>query len=1350
MAISARAISFLCLLFYYELTSVEAQLYTHTVYVDNSNENANDTAQCGSNDHPPCLSLSFALKNRTLNSTQFVIESGGKYTLNQSIIIANYNSIALTSKSNAQQTVTVSCTQGAGLSFINCFNIKLQGLMILYCSALQVSTSHNTSKVPFMKFPVSLYFLLCQNISLTNVIISSSSGTGIAVYATGGYNYFNECIFTMNGTPDDNTFPSGGGLYIEFPFFSPPANESVPNAFFTNAVYEITHSHFEQNVAHMWHPINYMYLLPQVTNHLSFGKGGGLSIFFNRANSCNVTVTECLFESNTAEWGGGLFVDFQEMSWNNSLQINSCIFQNNTAITKDISGSKVRGGGAMKIGYSFLEQSQMGHNKMRFNNCIFQSNTAFWGGGILFTAARERRVESTNTIEFYNCLWTKNLGRVGSAMDMALWSPVKPGTSVTAKFIDCRFTLNNDIYNILSPVGEPISIGVLNSQSIPIQFENSVHFESNNHSALSVIDAPIDFMENCSANFTMNVARKGGAVSLFGLAFIRVHKNTNMTFIRNNATEFGGAIYYNALGQHELSLFGYCFIQFSDIMLEPWNWTSNFSFVENTAGFKDGGDSIFSTFLLPCIWSYNTAKYSRNKVFCWDKNYWHYHNSQCEREVSSAPANFNLNQSKYHMEMILGKRYRMPIMMLGDKEKNQTEITIFNLWSHSDNAHIPTAYKYVSDNTISIHGRPNSSALLAVETIAPRVLYSEILVDILPCPPGFKTESETENDTRCVCDAQFGSVVQCDEDDFEAKLQRGLWMGEDTDTHEIVVGVYPYMNLATNDMYISLPENFSSLNKLLCGHANRKGVFCGECEKGYAPAIDLLSPSCMKCTHEEAQYNWVFYVLSEVLPVTIFFFVIMFFHISVTRGAGNSFVFFAQVLTTTFEIDGDGTIPLQTITSISNQLKLAYHVLYNAWNLNFFITVLPNFCLSPKMNSLTVLSLHYVLAVYSLVFIFVFYGTVKLYESGIQPFYFLGKPVHRFLRFFSNRWNLNRSIIDAFSTFLVLSYTKFTVVSVYLLTPTTLINSYGTRFGRGLYFQGNIEYLSSEHAPYFTVALLVMVVFVLLPPLLLLVYPLELVKTLAAKLGCCGDDRCFKTNSRLQLLLDTFQGCFKDGTNGTRDCRYFAGLYFILRTVLFTTYAYTGIWFQQYVVQQLVCTVAILLFAIIRPYKKDFYNNLDAVMLGILAMINALSMYNMYYASQGLPLPTWGFAIQYILIYIPIVYIIFYITRKLLKRKKSFLIRRVRQCLGDRFAERTGLLTNVLEESTEVSIDDEYRQFADEVEAYGRDRERNYYKPRKTYASISSEVNTNTLDDTASASAQVVTGSDVINGISSE
>ena len=62
-----------------------------------------------------------------------------------------------------------------------------------------------------------------------------------------------------------------------------------------------------------------------------------------------------------------------------------------------------------------------------------------------------------------------------------------------------------------------------------------------------------------------------------------------------------------------------------------------------------------------------------------------------------------------------------------------------------------------------------------------------------------------------------------------------------------------------------------------------------------------------------------------------------------------------------------------------------------------------------------------------------------------------------------------------------------------------------------------------------------------------------------------------------------------------------------------------------------------IVFSIVRPYKKTFYNNLDITMWGILAMINALSMYNVYYATQGFALSRWAFVLQYMLIYCPLI-----------------------------------------------------------------------------------------------------------------
>ena len=1352
MARSTTATSFvMCLIALLSLScsNTHAQVvYNSTVYVDNTNKVANDSAVCGSS-ALPCRTISFALKYRTLNSTQIAISSGGHYVLHESITVANLTLVSVTSTGIGQSedgAVTVECGSGAGLSFVWCTNVTLHGLTLFNCSALQNSTSRNfnSTDFAFMQFPVALYILFCQNTNLTGIKISNSN-TGLAVLATGGSNYFCNCTFSNNGSPDDDTYPSGGGMYIEFPFCDPQIPEQcrdgsiiTQSQFFINVEYKITHCRFEENTAHMWHPIEFKYLLPQLTNHLSFGNGGGLSVFFSHANNSMVTVTDSSFRSNGAERGGGVSVEFQEMSWNNKFVMESCVFQNNTAITNNISVSKVTGGGGMSVGYIFLDDSRMGHNSVMLTKCSFQNNIAFWGGGVLFSAARENRVQATNSFILNNCTWFHNLGRVGSALDLSVWAPFVSGSTVVPRFINCNFTQNNDIFTsqVLSPLNEPISVGTISTHSIPILFESSTIFESNNRSAIVSTDASLNFMENCSANFTGNCGRSGGAIFLSGSAFLRVHHGTNMTFTGNVASQFGGAIYYSTVGQHELILFGYCFIQFADITLHPTKWTASFFFRNNTAGYEHGGDSIYATSLVPCLWMLSTPSSRKSipdphkQVFCWNDK-WQYSDSDCEKQVSSSPATYD-NGSRYHMELILGKRQIMPIEVLDDKLKNQTPNAIFNIWSHSpDVAQIPRTYTYVSDNTISLYGKPNSSATLAVETINPRVIYTEVRVKIVPCPPGFKLSLVNES-TQCVCNGEYGNVLLCNQGDFVAKLRRGLWIGEDPFTRDVVVGMYPYIAAAMKEPYIQLPNSTSKLDELFCAPVNRTGAFCGECMNGYTPAINSKLFSCVKCSHDEVQYNWAFFILLEILPITIFFFLIIFFHISVTRGAGNSFVFFAQLLTTTFDIDADGSVPVNMVTSL---LRQVYEVMYGFWNLNFFSALLPDFCLALNWNTLTVLSFHYIPAIYFLILIPIFYSVVWLYERGIQPVFCLCKPVHRFLRFFQRRWNLNRSMIDAFSTFLVLSYTKFTVVSVYLLTPSTLIFSHGPKVGSGLYFQGNIRYLSRDHAPFFVVAMFVMIIFVILPPLLLLVYPLRLVEKLAARLGYHGD--FFKAGRRMHLFLDTFQGCFKDGTNGTRDCRYFAGLYFILRTILFAAFAYGGIWIQQYVIQQLVCTLAILLFTTIRPYKKDFYNNLDAVMLGILAMINALSIYNIYFADVGTPLPNWGFAVQYVLIYCPLLYMTCYVVWKAVKLRKQCLIQCLRRCLGRNLSERTALLSDVLNTSSEASVDEEYRHFADQVEAFGRDRERNYYKPKTTETSGYGASNEGTAISADSISSRV-------------
>ena len=73
--------------------------------------------------------------------------------------------------------------------------------------------------------------------------------------------------------------------------------------------------------------------------------------------------------------------------------------------------------------------------------------------------------------------------------------------------------------------------------------------------------------------------------------------------------------------------------------------------------------------------------------------------------------------------------------------------------------------------------------------------------------------------------------------------------------------------------------------------------------------------------------------------------------------------------------------------------------------------------------------------------------------------------------------------------------------------------------------------------------------------------------------------------------MDTFQGCYKDGTNGTRDCRYFAGLYLWIRIVLMGIYALTRTDFY-YPLATVAVAVFGIFFAIFQPYKVTAHNTI--------------------------------------------------------------------------------------------------------------------------------------------------------------
>ena len=79
--------------------------------------------------------------------------------------------------------------------------------------------------------------------------------------------------------------------------------------------------------------------------------------------------------------------------------------------------------------------------------------------------------------------------------------------------------------------------------------------------------------------------------------------------------------------------------------------------------------------------------------------------------------------------------------------------------------------------------------------------------------------------------------------------------------------------------------------------------------------------------------------------------------------------------------------------------------------------------------------------------------------------------------------------------------------------------------------------------------------------------------------------------------MDAFQGCYKDGTNGTQDCRYFAGLQLILRLLFPIIFFF----FFEAKFSLFSCTIVLSLYTtllvIVQPYKVAVYNKTDVPLL---------------------------------------------------------------------------------------------------------------------------------------------------------
>ena len=356
--------------------------------------------------------------------------------------------------------------------------------------------------------------------------------------------------------------------------------------------------------------------------------------------------------------------------------------------------------------------------------------------------------------------------------------------------------------------------------------------------------------------------------------------------------------------------------------------------------------------------------------------------------------------------------------------------------------------------------------------------------------------------------------------------------------------IYNCENIQKSDLsdvlYHVLPKNVSKLNEAMCGKFNRNGTLCGKCRDGFFPLAYSFNMTCVKCPNGRS--NWWKYVLSAFLPLTVFYFIVVFCKINATSSPLHGFIYYNQAISMPQMVR---LLFLATEDRPKYQTVVKYlATFYGVWNLDFFRSFDLGICLGT--DTLQSLALDMAVGIYPLLLMVLSYFLIHLYDNNFRPLVILWKPFHRVFSLFRRNWEIRTSIVDAFATFLLLSNVKFLSVSFDLLAPVKVFQlspSKDLNPTWRLFYDANVPYFGRSHLPYAIMAITILIIFVLLPILILLLYPCNWFQRLL---------NVFPVNWQvLHTFVDSFQGCYKDGTEaGTRDCRWFSSFFFIIRITL--------------------------------------------------------------------------------------------------------------------------------------------------------------------------------------------------------
>ena len=477
--------------------------------------------------------------------------------------------------------------------------------------------------------------------------------------------------------------------------------------------------------------------------------------------------------------------------------------------------------------------------------------------------------------------------------------------------------------------------------------------------------------------------------------------------------------------------------------------------------------------------------------------------------------------------------------------------------------------------------------------------YSNAIFRNGSCPPWYLPDED-----KCSFSHQLPQIIN--QYGNTSELEIGFCMT--LTNSSLVVAQCPY--IPTNHNFSQFHSIYQVLPKRLdedffCSVFNRKGFLCSECKENYGlAAYRYYGLMCVKCSN--SAWNWIGYILLEFIPPTVFFLIFLFLDVNIHSGGLTGFIFFSQTVPNTiFFFPSLSTLPQILFGYWPLQILLA---LYGVWRLNFMQFLIPPFCVSTSLTTLQLASLGYVSSVYPLVLCIITYYLITFHDRGNWLLVRIWKPFHKLFINSSRPSNIQCSVIHTFATFILLSYGKNLFVSLNLVQGYKLVAldiSTNTLTSLSLHSVDlGAPYFGATHAAYGALGLLGGVFTVILPLVLVSLYPTRVFPKLT---WCCGLRRWHA----MRTFLEVFVGSYKDGTDATeskRDYRFIAALYLIGQVLTGVAWAKGDINSplarHYWLISAVPYIVAAVAFALFKPHRKWGHNVVDVLSFLLLAKMS--------------------------------------------------------------------------------------------------------------------------------------------------